>query len=853
MFGKNKKTEKDIILDQRTNEVYEVEVSEKELKERKKREKQEQKQRAKEEKARLKKIKKAPKKMKVPKTVQDTIPYISVYPQEGIIETKQGEFTRSYLLQDMNYATAKREDQEVMLSRYADLLNSFDSSIKYQITINNRNLPENYFDSELKLQKANDGLDDLRDEFNEMLQSNLDKGVNNIKRDKYLTISVKAGSLQEARNQFTRLDTMIKENVKKIGGSQAISQSSHDRLCALHDIFNQGNAEFGSKAAWWEEEKDFDFKAMRKAGLTTKDMIGPMSFEFKKDYFVMGDTYARALFLTNFPSYIKDSILTDITAVPINMLTSVNYETIPQIKAVKMLKNQMVSINSNVIDRQKKASRAGYSPETISYELKAAQADAEELLTDISRRNQNMILATIVVVHMANSLEELNQGTKRLEDVAARHMCQFKKLNWQQELGLTSALPLARNELYIKRTLTTESAAIFVPFSSQELCQKYGMYYGVNAVSGNIINYNRQDGKNGNGFILGTPGSGKSFAGKREMVNVLLSRPNDDVIVIDPEREYGPMAEAFHGEVIKISSTSPYHINPMDMDMDYGMDDKGTQIDPIPAKSEFILSICEVVLGGGQYISPTLKSIVDRCVRTIYAPYVLDPEHTKVPTLREFKDLLAVQPDPEAKQLATALELYTTGSLAAFAYETNVNTDNHFIVYDINEVGNSIKTLAMLIVLDSIWNRIIVNRKKGRRTWVYIDEIYLLFTNDLSAEFLKNLFKRARKWGAIPTGITQNVEDILRSEIARTMISNCEFVQMLNQAELDKAQLSALLNISDTQQGYITNANPGEGLIYTGSSIIPFKDEFPQNTKLYEMMNSKPKDKTREKQLEGGN
>lgn len=782
------------------------------------------------------------KKFKIPKTVQDTIPYYAVYPGDGVIEFEKGVFTKSYLLTDINYQIAKQEEQEEMFQKYGAFLNSFDSSIKVQITINNKNVNQAEFEKNTLLKLKGDTYDELRKEYNVMLKKKMSEGKNNQVREKYLTISIQAESYDAALTQFTRLDGEVETNIKRIGGSSAVPMSIEERLEVLHDIYNIGSeGMFGAKTIINDKEvKRFSFSNMAKMGLTSKDCIGPMSFEFKTDYMMLGDKFARALFLSDLPSQLTDNVVAELTNMDFNMVTSINLESMQQDKGIKLIRNQLVNINANMIERQKRASKSGYSVDLISPELKNAQDEANELLEDVRTKNQKIFLMTFVLVHFADSLDDLDRDTESIETVARKFLCQVKKLNWQQEEGLDSALPLANNKLFVKRTLTTESTAVFMPFVSQELQIRNGSYYGLNAVSRNMILFDRRQTKNSNGFILGTPGSGKSFAAKREMLNVLLNT-DDDVVVIDPEREYGPMARMLGGEVIKIATGSKYHLNPLDMDANYA-----DEQDPISLKSEFLLSVCEVVLGGRYGLTPVQRSIIDRCCRAVYADYLktFDAEtgkydETKVPTLLDFQKLLSSQDDREAKEVALALELYTKGSQNFFAKRTNVETSSRFVVYDIKDIGKTMQTMGMLVVLDSIWNRIIVNRKKGRRTWFYIDEIYLLFSNESSAQFLKELYKRARKWGGVPTGITQNVEDLLVNETARTMISNCEFIMMLNQAPLDRGELAHMLNISETQLSYITNSNAGEGLIYTGSSIIPFIDKFPQSGKLYAAMTSK--------------
>lgn len=779
--------------------------------------------------------------LKIPKTVQQSIPYVAVYEDSGIIEIEDGVFSKAYLLKDINYQIAKMQDQEEMFIRYGEFLNSFDSSVRFQIVIINKNMDQEEFEVKTLLKPRYDKYDELRDEYNEMLLNKIREGRNNMTKEKYLIVAVAEKTYDAARNRFLHLDVDISTNVKKIGGSDAVPLTTIERLETLYDVYNVGReGMFGAKIQKHGQEVEyFTFENMRKLGLTTKDCIAPSIVEFKRDHMIIGEKYARALFLKDLPSYLADTILADLTNLNSNMVTSIQYTSVPAEKALKIVRNQMININANMIERQKKASKSGYGIELISPELQKAQEEANELLQDLTSKNQKMFLINLVIVHFADSLEELNADTDSVQTVARRSLCEIKKLLGQQENGFATALPLCNNKLAIERTLTTESVSVFMPFVSQELLQAGGMYYGLNSVSRNLLLINRTLGKNMNGFIFGTPGSGKSFSAKREMLNVYLGT-NDDVIVIDPESEYGRMAELLGGEIIRVAAGSDVHINPMDMDPDYADED-----DPITLKSDFLISLCEIAIGERFGLTAIQRSIIDRCCRAVYEPYVTSKDKdgkfdkSKLPTLLDFHAKLEEQPGYEAEQLATSLELYTKGSLNLFAQHTNVNTDARFIVYDIKDVGTNIKSLAMLVVLDSVWNRIIENRAKGRNTWFYIDEIYLLFKTDTSANFLRDLWKRARKWGAVPTGITQNVTDLLSSEIARTMLSNCEFVQMLNQAPIDRNTLAELLNISTTQLSYITNSSPGEGLIYNGSSILPFKDNFPKNTKMYKAMTSK--------------
>lgn len=771
--------------------------------------------------------------MKTPKSAQDTIPYLQVYKEHGIIETKRGVFTKSYRLSDINYSVAKFSEQEEMLLAYGAFVNSFDPTVNFQITINNRNMNQQNFEDNILIKPHNDELNDLRDEFNEkVIKRKMKEGKNNLIKEKYLTVSLEADSYEESIADFARLESGINANIKKIGGAEAKPLTTENRLEILHDTYNLGQE--GTFA------DSFSFDNLKMQGITTKDCIAPSAFEFLSNHFRIGDKYGRALYLKMLPTTLRDTLVDELSSVSCNMLLSMHYETVNSEDAIKIVRNQMVNINSNVIKSQQRASKNGYSPELIPSALKYSQAEAEELMDAIVNKDQKMFFQTFVIVHFADDYKTLNRDTKTIETLARSRMCTIDTLNWQQEDGLNTALPLANNKLSINRMLITESAAVFMPFSAQELQHKNGMYYGVNAVSRNLILFNRVNSKNGNGFILGTPGSGKSVAAKEEMVNVLLNT-DDDVIVIDPEAEYHPLAKLLGGQVVRIAAGGDEHINPMDLDADYGGGD-----DPITLKSDFIISFCETAFGERYGLTATQRSILDKCVRACYEPYInsYDPktkkyDSSKIPTLLDFQDKLDAQSSYDGIQLATSMEIYSRGSLNIFAHKTDVEYKNRFVVYDIKDIGSTLTSVGMLVVLDSIWNRIMENRRRGKNTWFYIDEIYLLFKTETSANFLRELYKRARKYGGFPTGITQNVSDLLENDIARTMISNCEFIEMLNQAPLDRANLAELLNISSTQLGHITNAPPGSGLIYTGSSIIPFVNQFPTDTKLYKAMTTK--------------
>lgn len=801
-----------------------------------------------------KKSKKTKNPLVIPKTVQDTIPYIAVY-KNGIIETEPGIFTKSYKIEDVNFKIATDEEQRNIFEKYVDFLNTFDSDIKLQLVIFNRNMDEKHVQDKILIPFQKDSLNEYREEYNDMLIAKMSEGKNNLTKEKYITLAIKANSLDDAFTKFSKLDTEVSASIKRINNVETQPMKAVERLEVLADVFtdNNENSNFYQKAKInGKDLESFDFSWMIKQGLTTKDLIGPASFKFAKDYFEIGDKFARSLFLDNLPTYINSNILSEITELNSNLLVSLNFNKLRPDKAVSLLKNQLVNIRANVVDAQKKAVKAGYDPNLISPELQRAEREAQELLDDVTTRNQSLILTTFVITVIADTLDDLNKNIEQLKTVMGKYMCQIKCLNYQQEKGFSSSLPLGRCDVFVDRLLTTESAAIFIPFSSQELTQNNGMYYGLNAVSKNLILFNRKNSKNANGVILGTPGSGKSFTAKREMINVILNT-NDDIYIIDPEREYLPLAQLLGGEVIKIAAGGTTYLNPMDMDTDYGNDDE-SKTDPIAMKCDFIGGLCETMSGDKRALSATQKSIVDRCVRILYQPYLehmkelqkVDPNNTcdmtASPTLKDFYEMLLSQPEYDAQSLALSLERFCIGSLDTFAHHTNVSRNRRFVVYDIKDIGEGMKELGLQVCLNAVWNQIIANKKIGRYTWFYLDEFYLLTQTYSSALFLQQVYKRARKWFGIPTGITQNVGDLLASPQAVAILNNCDFILMLNQSPIDKAQLANMLNISPTQLSYITNSDPGQGLIYTGKSIVPFVDKFPTNTKLYKVMTTKPED-----------
>lgn len=757
------------------------------------------------------------KKCSVPRTTQKTLPYKCVC-DNYLMKVDDNKYSKTYVFEDVNYSIAKQEEQESIFLGYCSVLNSFDTSADIQITVHNNRVNKDEFNRMVLLRYKGNDYDHYIDVYNEMLKDKMEKGQNGIIRKKYLTVTLQAPDLETARGKFTAIDLELMNAFKKIG-SFITPLTSNDRVNLLKDIFKSVDDKIPELS-----EKDFKRQAERA-------YCCPDYFEFKKDYFMWNNKYARTMFIKDMPSSLKDDMLTEIANTNLDVMITVNIAPVDPYKALKIVNHQLTSMRANKLQAEKKALRSGYTTDVINEDLKHSLVEAEELLDDLRSKNQKMFLNNIIIMVTADDIDELDNSTEAIEAVIRKQLCSVSTLKFQQEKGLQSVLPLGNCTLKIRRTLTTESTAVFLPFAAKEISQKNGMYYGLNALSNNMIIFNRLMLKNPNGFILGSPGSGKSFSAKREMLNVFLAT-DDDIIIIDPEREYIDLVAALNGETINVSPASTNYINPLDMSQDYSDEQS-----PLVMKSDFILSFCECLVGK-QGLTAKEKAIIDRCLTNVYAEYLQNFDHDKIPTLMDFYENIKAQPEDEAQGLALSLELYIKGNLNVFAHKTNVNTSNRVVSYDIKDLGKQLKTIGMLIVLDYVWNRITVNRARGKRTWIYLDEIYLLFANEQSANFLYELYKRARKWGGVPTGITQNVEDLLKSETARSMLSNTDFVLMLNQATSDRIQLARLLNISDNLLMHVTSSESGSGLICCGGSIIPFVDKFPHN-ELYDLMTTK--------------
>ena len=767
-------------------------------------------------------LKKKTRQEAAPKNAIEYIAYKRLF-DDGICEVEQGLYSITMKISDINYQTARRTEQIDIFSRYCELLNTLEPPLHYQISIVDHSINIDEFRQSMFIPMANDKDDKYRKTMNKMLADKALEGQNSIVREKYVTISTTANTYESAKTALSRIEADYSGHFKSLGCEVSMLNGTQ-RLELIHSLTRPYQPFL------------FSYDALMYSGLTTKHAISPMSFDFSaKRTFEFDDYYGEVLYLRDLPASISDQLLTLITDLPIDLCVSLHMDKVEQGKALERVRRQLAFMEMEQVGQQEKAAEKGRSAYlSTPQEVRRQYAGAEALLDDLENKNQRMFKGTILIYTYANSLEKLNDNIVQICSVCAQKSCSAAPLDYRQREGFNSSLPFGKNYVDIKRTLTTGSAAVFIPFTTQELYQKGGMYYGLNALSRNMVFFNRYSLKAPNGMILGTPGAGKSFAAKREMISVLLTDPNAEVLIIDPEREYFPIAQGFDGENIHISAGSKNFINPMDISDNYADDD-----DPLLLKSEFVLTMIELLIGGKQGLMAGQRSLVSRACTLCYQPHFANPKKNPVPTLKDFYEVLKAQPEPEARQLALSMELYIDGALSVFSHSTNVDTKKRLVVYDIRDLGKQLRTLGMLIVLDQIWNRITQNRAIGKRTWIYIDEIQLLFSNEFSAQYFFELWSRSRKWGAIPTGITQNVETLLLSDLARRMLSNSDFIMMLNQAQPDRIELAGLLNMSDKQLSYVTNVDAGKGLLFAGKSIVPFVDNFPKDNDLYKMMTTK--------------
>ena len=759
------------------------------------------------------------------KSAQDSIPFQRMFP-DGICRVTDTYYTKTIQFQDINYQLSQNEDKTAIFDGWCDFLNYFDASVHFQLTFLNMAANKDTYGTQITIPLRGDEDDAIRTEYTQMLRDQLAKGNNGLIKTKYLTFGIEADGMKTAKPRLERIETDVLNNFKRLGVA-AEPLNGTDRLRLLHDMLRIDDpAPFRFSWDW-----------LAPSGLSVKDFIAPSSFEFAKgNYFGIGQKRGAVSFLQILAPELNDRMLADFLDMESSLIVTMHVQSVDQVSAIKTIKRKITDLDRMKIEEQKKAVRSGYDMDIIPSDLATYGAEAKKLLQELQSRNERMFLLTFLVLNIADSVPKLRNNVFQASSIAQKYNCQLVRLDFRQEEGLMSSLPLGLNQVEIQRSLTTSAVAIFVPFTTQELYQNgsEALYCGLNALSNNLIMVDRKFLKNPNGLILGTPGSGKSFAAKREIANVFFVT-NDDIIICDPEAEYGPLVERLHGQVIKISPTSPHYINPMDLNLNYSDDEN-----PLSLKSDFILSLCELIVGGKDGLQPVEKTIIDRCVRMVYRDYLNDPKPENMPVLEDLYHELRRQEEKEAQYVATALEIYVTGSLNVFNHRTNVDIQNRIVAFDIKELGKQLKKIGMLVVQDQVWNRVTVNREAHKATRYYIDEFHLLLKEEQTAAYSVEIWKRFRKWGGVPTGITQNVKDLLASREVENIFENSDYIYMLNQASGDRQILAKQLNISPHQLSYVTHSGEGEGLLFYGNIILPFVDRFPKDTELYRVMTTKP-------------
>ena len=763
---------------------------------------------------------------KIAMSAQDTISYKEMRP-DGICIVKDNYFTKTIQFYDINYQLARNEDKNIIFENYCDFLNYFDKSISVQLSFLNQTMDISDFEKSIAIKPQNDDFDGIRAEYTEMLKNQLARGNNGIVRKKYITFGIEADNIQNAKQRLERIETDIINNFK-ILGVRAFSLNGIERLELLHSCFNGG-----------ENKLNFSWNLIYKTGLTTKDFIAPTSFNFSDGRcFRMGGTIGAVSFLHILAPELTDEMLKNFLEIQSALSVNIHIKSIDQSEAIKMIKRKITDLDKMKIEEQKKAVRAGYDMDIIPSDINTFGIDAKKLLEDLQGRNERMFLVTVLIMNTAKTKKALNSAIFEVQSIAQQRNCPLRRLDYQQEDGLMASVPIGINNIGIQRALTTSSTAIFVPFTTQELFSDSpeALYCGLNALSNNMIMVDRKMLKNPNGLILGTPGSGKSFSAKREMTNAFLVT-NDDIYVCDPEAEYNPLIHALKGQVVKLSPTSKDYLNPLDININYSDEEN-----PLALKSDFVLSFCELIIGGRDGLEPIEKTVIDRSVTRIYQKYFENPHPQNMPILEDLYEEIKKQPEQEAGRIASALELYVKGSLNVFNHHTNVDISNRIVCFDIKELGKQLKKLGMLVVQDQIWNRVTINRNEHKSTRYYCDEFHLLLKDEQTAAYSVEIWKRFRKWGGIPTGITQNVKDLLSSAEIENIFENSDYIYMLNQAQGDREILAKKLGISPQQLSYVTQSGAGEGLLFYGNTIIPFIDRFPKDTKLYSLMTTVPQE-----------
>ena len=770
----------------------------------------------------------------VPQTAQQSIPFQRMFP-DGVCRVNDNYYTKTIQFQDINYQLAQQEDKTAIFDEWCSFLNFFDSSIHFELSFMNMSTDAESFEKSIRIPYRKDDFNQIRAEYSQMLRKQLAQGNNGLTKTKFLTFGIEADSMKQAKPRLNHIENDLLNNFRRLG-VVAHTLNGKERLHLMHSMFHMGD----------NDKFIFDWKWLVNSGLSVKDFIAPTSFAFKGSRtFQMGSLYGAMSYLAITASDLSDRMLADFLDMESSQIVTMHIQSVDQTAAIKTIKHTITELDRSKIEEQKKAVRSGYDMDIIPSDLATYGKDAKALLKELQSQNERMFMMTMLVMNTGRTEQELETNVFQAQSLAQKHNCNLRRLDFQQENALMSSLPLAYNQINIHRGLTTSSTAIFVPFTTQELFQtgEEALYYGLNALSNNLIMVDRKKLKNPNGLILGTPGSGKSFSAKREITNAFLVT-DDDVIICDPESEYSPLVNKLNGQCIVISPSSSQYINPMDINANYSEEDN-----PVALKADFILSLCELIVGGKDGLQPVEKTVIDRCVHQIYQNYFNDPKPENMPILEDLYNALLEQEEKEARHVATALEIYVKGSLNLFNHRTNVDIHNRLVCYDIKQLGKQLKKIGMLVVQDQVWGRVTTNRNAGKATRYYMDEFHLLLKEEQTAAYSVEIWKRFRKWGGIPTGITQNVKDMLRSPEIANILENSDFIYMLNQASDDRNILAQRLNIYPHQLSYVTNSGEGEGLLFYGNVILPFVDRFPTDLELYRIMTTKLSEVQDEKEV----
>ena len=765
-------------------------------------------------------------------SAQQTIPYVAMHP-DGICQLPGGLYTKTVEYEDINYAVASTEDQTAIFGGWSSFLNYFDSSLPFQLSfVNRRSRSANRY--KVNIPEQEDEFNSIRHEYVEMLKGQIAKSNNGIERTKYITFGLPAGSVAEARPRLGRVEADVMGNLKRLG-VQSQPLDGRDRLAVLHGQMHPGS----------REPFRFSWKDIPQHGMGTKDYIAPDSFDFRQSRtFRVGQSWGAASYLQILASELSDKLLAEILELDAELTVTLHIQTVDQLKAIKTIKGKISDIGRMKAEEQKKAVRAGYDMEILPPDLITFSKDAAELLADLQSRNERMFLLTFTVVNIAPTRQRLENDVFTVGGIAQKYNCALKRLDWQQEQGFVSSLVLGYNGIEIQRGMTTSSTAIFIPFMTRELRMGgQALYYGMNALSHNVIMADRKKLKSANGMYLGSTGSGKSFAAKRELINVFLAT-SDRIVVVDPMGEYAPLVRRLGGQVIEIAPDSPNHINPMDIQLSTNDEDS-----PLSMKADFLLSLCELIVGGKEGLQPIEKTVIDRCVRLVYRELALGIGSGDMPLLQDLYEELLKQPEPEARRVATALELYCTGSLNLFNHPTNVQTDARVVCIVLKGMGENLRKIAMHITNEFVTSAVNTNHAEGLATWCYFDEFHILLRDPLTASYFVAVWKMLRKKGCVPSALTQNVKDLLASREIEAILDNTDFMILLSQAQSDRAILAKQLGISEHQLSYITHSNSGEGLLFYGSVTIPFVDRFPKG-EIYNLLTTRPEDMAHERKDE---